>query len=207
MPGDCSPSRSVVSKISTLSIGVPLVVRGLSGVFGQTKTLPARRHERVRRVPLGTRRYVRRRLWLRRRNDIGSGIIPQTGREVNEFRAGGCETATVKRLVRRGVVLGALAGLASATGRFVASRSQGSGRPAFEAQPFPMPPRPVVAELPAAIGPDADGTCPVSHPIKGKLSTGIYHRPGAFAYERTHADRCYRDDEAAEADGLRAAKR
>jgi len=47
----------------------------------------------------------------------------------------------------------------------------------------------------------------VSHPIKGKLSTGIFHRPGAFAYDRTHADRCYRDDAAAESDGLRAAKR
>ena len=54
---------------------------------------------------------------------------------------------------------------------------------------------------------NADGSCPLTHPIKGKLSTGIYHRPGAFAYDRTHADRCYRDDAAAESDGLRAAKR
>jgi hypothetical protein len=75
-----------------------------------------------------------------------------------------------------------------------------------------MPPRPVAspavpADTRTAIEPDADGNCPVTFPIKGKLSTGIYHRPGAFAYERTHADRCYRDDDAAEADGLRAAKR
>jgi len=161
----------------------------------------------VRRVPLGTRRYVRRRLWLRRTYDIGSGIIPQSGPEVNEFRAGGCETAPVRTLLRRGVVVGALAGLVYATWRFVASRSQGSAGPGYETQPFPMPPRPVVVDPPPAIEPDVDGNCPVSHPIKGKLSTGIYHRPGAFAYDRTHADRCYRDDAAAESDGLRAAKR
>src|SRR4029079_7934947 len=91
-------------------------------------------------------------------------------------------------------------------------------------QPFPMPPRPVAVrpetarslelpgpddarDLPDAIDPDGDGACPLTHPIKGKLSTGIYHRPGAFAYERTRADRCYRDESAAQSDGLRAAKR
>jgi len=113
----------------------------------------------------------------------------------------------VRTLLRRGVVIGALAGLAYATWRFVASRSQSAMGPGHEAQPFPMPPRPEVAGSPPAIEPDTDGNCPVSHPIKGKLSTGIYHRPGAFAYDRTHADRCYRDDVAAESDGLRAAKR
>ena len=71
-----------------------------------------------------------------------------------------------------------------------------------------MPPRPVAAPpATGAVDPDDEGNCPVAFPIKGKLSTGIYHRPGAFAYERTRADRCYRDDSAAEADGLRAAKR
>src|SRR3954467_14375535 len=39
MPGDCSPSRSVVSKISTLSIGVPLVVLVLGG-FRANKNPP-----------------------------------------------------------------------------------------------------------------------------------------------------------------------
>ena len=43
--------------------------------------------------------------------------------------------------------------------------------------------------------------------IKGKLTSGIYHQPGGFAYDRTHADRCYRDAATAEHDGLRAAKR
>ena len=43
--------------------------------------------------------------------------------------------------------------------------------------------------------------------IKVKLESGIYHRPGMFAYERTRADRWYASPEDAEADGFRAAKR
>jgi hypothetical protein len=119
------------------------------------------------------------------------------------------------------VVLGAVAALAYAAWRFVAARTGDAVGPGFEAQPFPMPPRPVAvpspppvavptapaADVPAAVPPDADGNCPLEQPIKGKLSTGIYHPPGAFAYERTRADRCYRDETAAQADGLRAAKR
>ena len=54
--------------------------------------------------------------------------------------------------------------------------------------------------------PDADGSCPASHPVKAKLASGIYHEPGGGNYERTKADRCYLDRTAAEADGLRAAK-
>ena len=181
----------------------------------------------MRRVPLGTRRYVRRRLWLREELDIGSGIIPYSRPEVNGFRASGCETDAVIKLVRRGVVVGAFVALAYAAWRFVAARGAGTDGPGYEPQPFPMPPRPVAfrperggtlelpgpydapdpVELPDAIDPDADGSCPVTHPIKGKLSTGIFHRPGAFAYDRTRADRCYRDESAAESDGLRAAKR
>lgn len=49
--------------------------------------------------------------------------------------------------------------------------------------------------------------CPASHPVKAKLSSRIFHLPGMFAYKRTHPDRCYVDAAAAEADGLRAAKR
>ena len=120
----------------------------------------------------------------------------------------------MRRLFRRGVVIGAVAGLTYAVWRVVASRAAASDGPGYESQPFPMPPRPVAAPTPAApadtrtvVEPDPDGNCPIAFPIKGKLSTGIYHRPGAFAYERTRADRCYRDDEAAEVDGLRASKR
>jgi len=55
---------------------------------------------------------------------------------------------------------------------------------------------------------DANGdSCPSSHPVKGKLKSGIYHVPGGSSYDRTAPDRCYVDERAAEADGLRPAKR
>ncbi|MEY2454006.1 MAG: hypothetical protein QOD92_3580 [Acidimicrobiaceae bacterium] len=55
---------------------------------------------------------------------------------------------------------------------------------------------------------DPSGTiCPKTHPVKGKLSSNIYQVPGNFAYERTTPDRCYKNTDAAEDDGLRAAKR
>ena len=52
-----------------------------------------------------------------------------------------------------------------------------------------------------------DGACPAGYPVKAKLKSGIFHLPGGLAYERTKPDRCYPDAAAAEADGLRAAKR
>ena len=52
-----------------------------------------------------------------------------------------------------------------------------------------------------------DGACPSSHPIKARLASRIFHLPGMAAYQRTAADRCYRDETSAEADGLRKAKR
>ena len=59
----------------------------------------------------------------------------------------------------------------------------------------------------AFVEPGADGACPATHPVKAKLASGIYHVPGGGNYERTKPDRCYVDAAAAEADGLRAAKR
>ena len=40
-----------------------------------------------------------------------------------------------------------------------------------------------------------------------KLSSGIFHVPGGQNYDRTHADRCYVDDDAAASDGLRKSQR
>jgi hypothetical protein len=57
------------------------------------------------------------------------------------------------------------------------------------------------------VEPAADGTCPGSHPVKAKLSSKIFHVPGGLNYPRTRPDRCYIDAAAAEADGLRPAKR
>lgn len=66
--------------------------------------------------------------------------------------------------------------------------------------------RPDLAAAVSWVEPE-DGACPVSHPVKAKLSSGIFHVPGAQMYDRTKADRCYPDPAAAEADGLRASKR
>jgi hypothetical protein len=48
-----------------------------------------------------------------------------------------------------------------------------------------------------------DGVCPQTHPVKAKLSSKIFHVPGGPHYSRTRADRCYPDEGAAVADGLR----
>jgi hypothetical protein len=48
---------------------------------------------------------------------------------------------------------------------------------------------------------------PVTHLVKAKLASGIYHVPGGASYDRTRPDRWYRSVQAAEADGLRAARR
>jgi hypothetical protein len=52
-----------------------------------------------------------------------------------------------------------------------------------------------------------DGACPLSHPVKAKMSSRIFHVEGGLNYARTKPDRCYRDPAAAEADGLRKAAR
>jgi len=52
----------------------------------------------------------------------------------------------------------------------------------------------------------ADGSCPLSHPVKANANSRIFHEPGGRFYERTQAERCYVDAVAAAADGYRAAK-
>ena len=56
------------------------------------------------------------------------------------------------------------------------------------------------------VEPGAEGDCPLSHPVKAKLRSGIYHLPGGASYDRTKADRCYADAGTAEADGYRGSK-
>ena len=94
---------------------------------------------------------------------------------------------------------------------FLVKVLRGDPAPVFSGTPTGPPPAPApVAAAPssAAAWVDPDGpTAPVSHPVKGKLSSGIYHLPGMLNYERTVPDRWYRDAAAAEADGLRPAKR
>ena len=121
-----------------------------------------------------------------------------------------------KRLLRTGI----LAGLAYAGWRAWQAQTAAQHRAiSWETAPFPFPPVPrpstPSSAPPAAVetttepsaDPEADGTCPITHPVKAKLASGIYHVPGGGNYERTKPDRCYVDAAAAEADGLRAAKR
>ena len=53
---------------------------------------------------------------------------------------------------------------------------------------------------------DDDGSAPETHPIKVKVSSGIFHEPGGRFYDRTRPDRCYPTAAAAEADGYRRPK-
>jgi hypothetical protein len=55
--------------------------------------------------------------------------------------------------------------------------------------------------------PATDGVCPPSHPVKAKLSSKIYHSPGARNYNRTKPDRFYPDEASDQSDGLRPALR
>ncbi len=116
----------------------------------------------------------------------------------------------LRRTVWRAFGIGLLAGTAYAVWRAVEA-NRGSSDAVWETQPFPFPPQPRLADQPSNAAPawvePADGACPTSHPVKGKLNSGIYHPPDGRSYARTRADRCYRDAAAAEADGLRATKR
>lgn len=122
----------------------------------------------------------------------------------------------MRTFVKRMLGLGALAALGYAAWRAFERRKIDTGI-TWDAQPFPYPPQPhhhvdirteAVAAEPTATWVEANGgTCPVSHPVKAKLASGIFHVPGGGNYDRTNPDRCYVSPEAAEADGLRAAKR
>ena len=125
------------------------------------------------------------------------------------------------------LVVLALASIAGAVVRRLRQRSPGWAGPA-EAAGGAWPPLTDVAVAPGPEhspvrrpgehqtppGPDdagwvapSAGACPDTHPIKAKVATGIFHLPGMANYARTSPDRCYRDEAAAEADGLRRAKR
>ena len=56
---------------------------------------------------------------------------------------------------------------------------------------------------------DADKVIPpdIQEKFATRAKSKVYHVPGGGNYERTKPDRCYVDAAAAEADGLRAAKR
>jgi hypothetical protein len=111
----------------------------------------------------------------------------------------------MRKSVKRGLGAGLVAGLAYAAWR--AWRARVPERPReieWTSAPFPFPPvpRPAVSWR----EPDDDGACPTTHPIKGKMASGIYHVPGGANYDRCQPDRCYADEDAALRDGLRRSK-
>ena len=128
--------------------------------------------------------------------------------------------AVKKVVIRRTLGLGVVAGVVYAAWRAYHSRMAAAPRRegSWDAAPFPFPPIPRPAPAPhtnGAVAPSVDavdavdavdGVCPASHPVKGKLASGIFHEPGGRNYERTRADRCYVDATAAESDGLRPSK-
>ena len=80
--------------------------------------------------------------------------------------------------------------------------------------PNPTPTRPFTTSTEAVdpsavtawVGPD-DGACPDTHPVKVKLRSGLFHKPGMAWYNRTKADRCYSSADGAEAHGFRPSSR
>jgi hypothetical protein len=112
--------------------------------------------------------------------------------------------------LKRVLGLGILAGIVYALWRAWSARVPANDRAVeWQSSPFPFPPVPrprVEVELAGFLDAGESGSCPATHPIKAKMSSGIYHVPGGANYERTHADRCYVDAAAAEADGLRKSK-
>jgi hypothetical protein len=110
--------------------------------------------------------------------------------------------------MRRLLGIGLLAGIAYAVWRRVPTRPETG--PHWEPQPFPFPPQPAIHldhdTAAPWVEPADSGACPAHHPVKAKLSSGIFHVPGGANYARTQPDRCYLSVETAEADGLRQSK-
>jgi competence protein ComEC len=58
------------------------------------------------------------------------------------------------------------------------------------------------------VAPDTTNACPVTHPIKGNISTeNIYHWPGGVYYDRTNPEECFGTSADALAAGYRASTR
>lgn len=51
------------------------------------------------------------------------------------------------------------------------------------------------------------GVCPPSHPIKAKLGSRVFRRPGMASYENSKPDRCYASEGAARRGGFNEAQR
>ena len=132
-------------------------------------------------------------------------MLPDPPVDCKAHALGRRDNAPMRRTVKRLLGAGLVAAAAYAVWRAFDGRRTGSDV-RWEPQPFPYPPVPrAPATNPTWVDP-VDGACPATHPVKGKLASGIFHLPGGASYDRTRPDRCYLDAAAAETDGLRAAK-
>jgi hypothetical protein len=104
---------------------------------------------------------------------------------------------------RRLLVIAILVGL----GFVIARARRAALAPEPDRDPWSTEPPVALGEQEAAWIEPVGDDCPPTHPVKAKMRSGIYHLPGMAAYARTRPDRCYIDAAAADADGLRPAKR
>jgi hypothetical protein len=141
-------------------------------------------------------------------------VKPLVGRDRPAHERIGAMRKSMKRVLGLGILGGAAYGAWRAWNARVPQRPSGLE---WETAPFPFPPVPRSVSsadpasdpspvVPAWTEPNPDGSCPETHPVKAKLASGIFHVPGGANYARTHADRCYLDEAAAVADGLRPSK-
>lgn len=140
-------------------------------------------------------------------------------------RSGPAGGGRVRRVLRGAALVTSLGATAASILRRRRARDAAEVRPvgAPEWPPLTDPVEPATSTAPGAFaavapGSDAaeglaawvdpvDGACPLTHPVKGNASSQIYHVPGSRFYDMTIPERCYRDEAAAEADGMRAPKR
>jgi hypothetical protein len=153
---------------------------------------------------------------------LGHGLTTLTAHRRSRQGALG-STPVIRRTLRGGLWLGLLVGLVLLVAKLVRTRSSApatidlrtpgdSPAPESEAWAPLQTPAPVETEpvpkntLPPWVAPE-DGICPATHPVKAKLSSGIFQVEGNAMYARTRPDRCYQTPETAAEDGLRPAKR
>lgn len=115
----------------------------------------------------------------------------------------------MRRLLKSLLILGVIAMVVVVVKALLDQRDPAAPTPS--PSPPPPAPEPPGASASAAttgwVEPDAGGGCPVGYAVKAKQSSKIFHVPGGASYDRTTPDRCYASSAAAEADGLRQAKR
>jgi hypothetical protein len=114
----------------------------------------------------------------------------------------------MRRMVVVGLVGGAVVVTAIAVSRRKTPVVVADGVPEWPPLRLVEPPaEPSAVPAEKWVASDEHGGCPDTHPIKGKRSSRIFHVPGGAFYAQTKADRCFCDEDAAEADGFRKSKR